>query len=202
MAINGKGVSVGYVKTKNGYDAELWHPKALGGTLLGDPVHMHFAQALAINGSGHSAGYACTDFISSCLAGVAVLWGPGGKAMQLQDVGGAGFSEALAINDGNYTVGWSNTATGKDAVRWSPTGTGTVLQGLKNSTVSAAVAENNDGLRPKKRTRLALSTSSKTDVRTPISRYDWLLGHVRALLVTPYTFVDALIAVGQCSANN
>ena len=42
-------------------------------------------------------------------------------------------------------VGWSATATGEEAVRWSPSGTATVLHGLKGSTVSEAVAENNQG---------------------------------------------------------
>ena len=71
--------------------------------------------------------------------------GAGGKATPLTDVGGAGDSEALAINKSDYTVGWLATATGKEAVRWSPTPTATVLKGLKGSTVSEAVAENNSG---------------------------------------------------------
>ena len=106
----------------------------------------HFAQALAINASGHSAGYACTTVTAgNCVDTEAVLWAPGGRRRRLDDVGGAGDSEALAINKSDYTVGWSATATGKDAVRWSPIGTATVLQGLKGSTVSEAVAENNSG---------------------------------------------------------
>ena len=57
VAINAKGESVGYVKTKNGLDdAVLWHPNGVG-TTLGDPGGQGVAQALAINGSGQSAGF-------------------------------------------------------------------------------------------------------------------------------------------------
>ncbi len=59
--------------------------------------------------------------------------------------GGVGNYEALAINNSDYTVGCAATATGSDAVRWSPIGTPTVLLGLKGSTVSEAIAENNVG---------------------------------------------------------
>jgi hypothetical protein len=66
-----------------------------------------------------------------------VLWGPKGKATVLQDVGGAGMIEALAINASGFTVGWSFTGpTSEEA---------TVLRGLKGSMVSVAVAENNVG---------------------------------------------------------
>ena len=56
------------------------------------------------------------------------------------------YGEAFAINKSGYSVGYSITASGDyDAVRWSPTGTATVLHGLKGSVVSVAVAENNHG---------------------------------------------------------
>ena len=143
LAINAKGWSVGYITTKNGLlDAFLWHPGGVG-TTLKDPGGQGKAEALAINGAGQSAGY-----VDIAAPGVseAVLWGSKGHATVLQDVaGGVGHSEAVAINASGFTVGWAFTATGEDAVRWSPTGTATVLHGLKGSTVSVAVAENNVG---------------------------------------------------------
>jgi hypothetical protein len=124
----------------------LWHAKGVA-KLLGDPGQEHFAQALAINGSGHSAGYACTTVTAgNCQDTEAVLWAPGGKATVLDYADGGSDSEALAINKSNYAVGWSTTATGGyDAVRWSTTGAATVLKGLQGSSVSLAVAENNHG---------------------------------------------------------
>jgi probable HAF family extracellular repeat protein len=115
-----------------------------------DPGKEHFAKALAVNGSGHSAGDACTTVTAgNCVDAEAVLRVPGGEgATVLRDAtGDVGNYEALAINATDYSVGWAATsATGKDAVRWSPTGTATVLTGLKGSTFSEAVAENNLGL--------------------------------------------------------
>jgi hypothetical protein len=145
LAINAKGWSVGYITDKNGlFDAFLWHPKGVG-TMLKNPGGQGVSQALAVNGAGQSVGY--VD-IAAPGKSEAVLWGPKGGATLLQDVaGGVGHSEAVAINASGFSVGWAFTATGEDAVRWSPlAGTPpTVLQGLKNSTVSVAVAENNVG---------------------------------------------------------
>jgi len=147
VAINVNGESVGYIKTTNGYDAILWHS---GGAarVLGDPAGKHFAKALAIDDSGHSAGYACTTVtVGKCVDAEAVLWAPGGKATPLLDVkGGVGNYEAVAIDKTEYSVGWAATGTtSRDAVRWSPIGTATVLQGLKGSSFSEAVADNNVG---------------------------------------------------------
>jgi hypothetical protein len=73
-----------------------------------------------------------------------VLWAPGGKATVLDNVGGGSDSKALAVNGkAAFSVGFSETPSGgSEAVRWSPIGIATVLPGIKNNTVSEAVAEN------------------------------------------------------------
>ena len=74
-----------------------------------------------------------------------MLWGPKGFATLL-DTEGGDYGEAFAINKSGFSVGYSTTTSGDyDAVRWSPTGTATVLDGLKGSVVSVATAENNHG---------------------------------------------------------
>ena len=51
------------------------------------------------------------------------MWGPSGKATKLT-VSGQISSQALAINNAGFSVGWAQTATGIEAVRWAPDGTG------------------------------------------------------------------------------
>jgi hypothetical protein len=98
------------------------------------------SEAFAINDSGDSVGLSFSALRSGGrkAAAEAVLWSPSGKATVLQDVGGARFSKALAINDSGESVGFS----GKDAVLWSPSGTATVL---RSAGVSEAVAINAAG---------------------------------------------------------
>ena len=56
-----------------------------------------FSGANAINAFGWSVGFSYTNAAQTFSD--AVLWSPSGKATVLQDAGGQGFSQALAIND-------------------------------------------------------------------------------------------------------
>jgi hypothetical protein len=63
----------------------------------------------------------------------------------LQDVGGQGDSFATAMNASGQSVGNSSTATGSDAVLWSPSGKATVLQDVGGQGDSSALAINASG---------------------------------------------------------
>jgi hypothetical protein len=63
----------------------------------------------------------------------------------LQDAGGQGESGAVAINTSGQSLGYSNTASGQDAVLWSPSGTATALQDAGGQGFSGAVAINASG---------------------------------------------------------
>ena len=55
------------------------------------------------------------------------MWSPLGTATVLQDAGGQGFDDAVAINDSGESVGYSLTASGDEAVLWSSSGIATNL---------------------------------------------------------------------------
>jgi len=63
----------------------------------------------------------------------------------LQDAGGQGSSYADAINDSRQSLGNSLTASGQDAVLWSPSGKARVLQDAGGHGYSDALAINASG---------------------------------------------------------
>ena len=74
---------------------------------------------------------------------------PSGAATVLQDVGGQGYSQAVAINASGESVGFSFTSADTngplDAVLWSSTGTATVLKDPGNARIADALDINNAG---------------------------------------------------------
>lgn len=126
VAINASGQSVGYSAGKFVSQALLWSSSGKK-TVLQDAGGADRSKAVAINDSGESVGLSYTVARSEGdrkVEAEAVLWSTSGTATVLQDVGGAHFSEALAINDSGESVGFS----GKKAVLWSTSGTATVLR--------------------------------------------------------------------------
>jgi probable HAF family extracellular repeat protein len=81
-----------------------------------------------------------------------VLWSSSGKAKVLEDAGGVGASQPVAINASGQSVGWSYTKNGgglglslADAVLWSPSGKATVLQDVGGVHDSYSIAINDAG---------------------------------------------------------
>ena len=64
----------------------------------------------------------------------------------LQDPGGQGDSFAGAINDAGQSVGYSATASGSEAVRWSRTGKATVLQDVGARAAVSPAPSTHSGL--------------------------------------------------------
>jgi PEP-CTERM motif len=74
---------------------------------------------------GKSIGYCLTKTGQD-----AMLWSTTGTATVLQDVGGEGFSDVVAINSSAHSVGYSSTASGDEAMLWSPSGKATNLSAI------------------------------------------------------------------------
>jgi hypothetical protein len=87
----------------------------------------------------------------SCLASVSIVAAAGHASaasynvIVLQDVGGTGVSLTSGINDSGQTVGFSLTATGREAVQWAPNGAGTALQDVGSVDNSQASGINASG---------------------------------------------------------
>src|SRR6516165_9796790 len=67
------------------------------------------------------------------------------EVIVLQDAGGVGDSYLFAINDAGQSVGNSATASGQDAVLWSPSGKATVLQDAGRQHDSRPISINDAG---------------------------------------------------------
>ena len=115
-------------------DQELRHRHEVGQLARG----AHDSAAVAINASGHSVGYSETPSGGYD----AVLWGPKGKATVLTDLGGQGYSQAVAENNNGWSIGFSKTLKGEDAVLWSPLGKATLLKNPGGQGFEYAVAIN------------------------------------------------------------
>jgi uncharacterized membrane protein len=101
--------------------------------------------AIGINAAGSKVGISYTNG-----GGIPVEWSRNGKPTALPDVGGVGYSSAIAINARGYVVGYADTQpvnnrNGAVAVEWSPNGTATVLQDVGGVGYSIAQGINDAG---------------------------------------------------------
>jgi hypothetical protein len=145
LAINGTGHSAGFACTTvsggNCADAEavLWGPGGTAKVLQDVKGGVGNWEALAINASGYSVGWAVTATGKD-----AVRWSPTATATVLQGLKGSTVSEAVAENNLGLSIGYSNTAKGDDAILWGPKGgIKAVLKDPGGQGVEFALAINN-----------------------------------------------------------
>lgn len=145
FAINGTGHSAGYVDiaAPGVSEAVMWGPKG-GATVLPDVSGgVGHYEAVAINASGFSVGWAFTSTGED-----AVRWAPSGTtpAIVLRGLKGSTVSAAVAENNLGQSIGYSDTVKGDDAILWGPNGgIKAVLQDPGGQGVESALAMNDSG---------------------------------------------------------